>query len=498
MAWNPRDGGIMRFDIFLAYASEDVTYAQALYEQLQGSCRVFMDRARLVPGRPWDEALLDAIESSRMIVFLLSERSQDSWYLKEEVARAVSLMDARPDGVKIVPVLLSDGPLPYGLQRVQAINAVGTGVEDIARKLLDSLSRDEPIASPRGAVWQEASAPPALFGRDREINVLLNLIQKRAGRNVIAIDGMGGIGKTALAKEVVRRISASGEFSHVVWQTAKTEAFDGSGIVRQISSPPITMERLLLAIANEGSFRQRLDEERSLAERTYLVRQLMEKERFLVVVDNLETIQGFRRLVSDLGSLFTGSQALLTSRYSLAEYDFVQPVSLGSLPADAGVALLRNELQERSPLKPLIMDDDYLKRIHRDTGGLPLAMKLIAGRIVSTAAPLGRLLEQLRNVDWRNPEDAYGQLYSFIFENVWDGLSESARSILVRMSGLPPVEPMPMAYVEVISEQDTPVFDRAMAELVRSSMVELSEDRRSRCSLHPLTHHFVTRRAEDG
>lgn len=493
----------VEFDIFLAYARPDLAYAQRLYDELQSHCRVFMDRAALAPGVPWGAAVVKALESSRTIVVLLSEKSQHGWYLQEEIDRAVMLTRAQPDRIRIIPILFGDCPMPYGLQRVQSIDATSVGgAERVAQLLLETLGKAEPsreVAPAFGAVWEAASNPPVLFGRDQEIEAVLNLIEKpRPRRNVIAIDGLGGIGKTALAEEVVRRVRASGEFSHVVWQTAKTEVFDGSGIVRRFSGPPITIERLLLAIAREIGFASLLDKENTLAEKIYLVRQRLEKERCLVVLDNLETVQDFRHLVSDLASLFTGSQAILTSRFSLAEYDFVQPVPLGCLSVDAGVALLRNELKERSPLRPLVVDDDYLQRIHHDTGGLPLAMKLIAGRIASTVAPLDRLLEQLRDVDWRNREDAYHQLYFFIFQDVWEGLSKSAQSLLIRMSVLPPALPVPLADVQFISGQDAAVFDRAIEDLVRSSLVEPSGDRRTpHCVLHPLTHNFVARLAED-
>jgi hypothetical protein len=133
---------------------------------------------------------------------------------------------------------------------------------------------------------------------------------------------------------------------------------------------------------------------------------------------------------------------------------------------------LRNELRERSPLQPVTIDDEDLRRIHHATGGLPLAMKLIAGRIVSTMAPLDRLLEQIHVVDWHDLESVYRQLYDFIFEDICESLPEPARLLLSRMSVLPPVLPIALAEVQAISEQENSVFERALEDLLRASLVE--------------------------
>lgn len=485
----------VRFDIYLAYASADRAFAEELHRLLEPRCRVLFDR-NLAPGTLWDMALPEALQASRTIVVLVSKQSMSHWYFASEIAQAVNLARTRP-GVKIIPVVLDGSELPFGLERVQAIDAVAAGgVEGVAGRILESVTRRETEGAMPAEDGRDVSNPPVLFGREREIDTLTDLLAKpRPGRNIIAIDGMGGVGKTALAAEVEHRARASGLFAHFIWQTAKTEVFDGSGAVRLSGETPvITVGHLLQTIAREAGFASRLNEESTLAEKIYLARRLMETERCLVVVDNLETVRDFRRLVSELAPLFTGSQALLTSRFSLAEYDFVQTIPLGPLSVEAGLALLRNELRERSPLQPVTIDDEDLRRIHGATGGLPLAMKLIAGRIVSTIAPLDRLLEQIHVVDWNDPESVYRQLYDFIFQDICKSLPEPAQLLLSRMSVLPPVLPIALADVQAISGQERSVFERALEDLVRASLVERRGDRGTpHCALHPLTHRFASR-----
>ncbi len=355
---------------------------------------------------------------------------------------------------------------------------------------------------------QEPPEPPLghriLFGRDTEVEGILERLEReQRSRNIISISGLGGIGKTALAEEITRRVREAASFSHVIWETAKEEYFDGTEVVRRYSGPPVTIEGLLAVIAHKLGFAESLHKKDTTAEKIYLAQQHLKRERCLLVLDNLETISDYRQLVSDLTALFKHSQAILTSRFSLAAYDAIRDWHLKALPLDASLDLLRHELEERSPLTDVEVDDDDLKRIHEATGGLPLAMKLIIGRILSTAAPLDYLLRQFRDVDWEDDDSIYRDFYSFIYWDIWRTLSPSAKILLIKIgSKVPAGEPSESTDLQRISEQPDAIFHKAMEELIRASLVEYLRDSESepgqdrRYELHPLTRHFVADRLE--
>ena len=484
------DGPDTRWDFFLAYAREDEPSAQDLYERLSARCRVFMDRHSFELGLPWDTAAIEALAGAAAVVPLVSSHWGESWYFREEIARSIGLR--KP----IIPVLLAadvrrDGSLPYGLEMFPAIVApqVG-GMGEVARLLLGQLRSVAPDPVPRPAAPRDV-ARHRLFGRTKEIRAVLEHLESpRRDRSIVSIAGLGGVGKTALAEEIFHQLRSSGPFAHLLWETAKTEVFAGSGTVR-IPGVPITLQRLLSAIAREGGFAADLEAQPTLADKILLARTHLEQERYLVIIDNLETVQGYRHLISDIRPLFAFSQAIVTTRFSLVEYDFVRSIPLRGLAARASLEFLRHEITDRSPLEDFSLDQGDLLEIHRATGGLPLAMKLVVGRLLATGgAPLGQLLDPLRDIDWSNEQSIYQQFYQFIYHDVWAALSPPARELLIALSVLPPEQPASREEVREVSGQNEPAFSGALEELLRASLVQPS-GRVPHFALHPLTRHFV-------
>ncbi|MCB0077782.1 MAG: hypothetical protein KDD73_10250, partial [Anaerolineales bacterium] len=59
------------------------------------------------------------------------------------------------------------------------------------------------------------------IGIEKSVQKVENLLISEMGNNVVALWGMGGIGKTTLAVSAIRRAMASGYFSEVAWVSAK-------------------------------------------------------------------------------------------------------------------------------------------------------------------------------------------------------------------------------------------------------------------------------------
>ncbi|NJL57203.1 ATP-binding protein [bacterium] len=92
-----------------------------------------------------------------------------------------------------------------------------------------------------------------LVGRDEVLEAVSDALQDTAGKPVIVVSGLGGIGKTAVAYEVINRVMQSGRFEKLAWETTKSEEFTGVGI-RQRREQIISFPNVLASYARQLGF----------------------------------------------------------------------------------------------------------------------------------------------------------------------------------------------------------------------------------------------------
>ena len=93
----------MAHEVFISYASPNKAAADAVCAGLeQRSIRCWIAPRDIVPGLPWAESIIDAIEGSRVMLLLFSEASNKSVQVQREVERAVH------KDVPLVPVRIEN------------------------------------------------------------------------------------------------------------------------------------------------------------------------------------------------------------------------------------------------------------------------------------------------------------------------------------------------------------------------------------------------------
>ncbi len=217
----------------------------------------------------------------------------------------------------------------------------------------------QPIEVPR----QLPAAPRHFTGRRAEFDRLTAAAQDvgtRAGTVVIsAIDGMAGVGKTAMA---------------VYWAQSHADRFpDGQLFIdlhgytqgQQPRAPGEALNLLLPALGVPPEWIPN-DSERAAA----LYRQHLADSRTLIVLDNAATEAQVRPLLAGGDSCLV----LITSRRRLKGLDDAHTLSLDLLPAAEAVALLRAVAgTDRVPA-----DDLLPQEVAQLCGYLPLALRIAA------------------------------------------------------------------------------------------------------------------------
>jgi hypothetical protein len=321
-----------------------------------------------------------------------------------------------------------------------------------------------------------------LFGVEALTDRIAQMLSDPAGPGLIALDGIGGIGKTALAQAVVEQLANTETFVEVLWISARQTQLLFDGNIQTLTAPALTFDELLARLAGQLERADLLA--RSPEDREAAVRAILHAMPHLVVVDNLETMADFHALAPRLHQMTGPSRFLLTSRYSLREYPFVYALSVPPLSRADSLSLLHYEL-ERGGRRRNDTLDDALDAIYEVVGGLPLALRLVAAQL--NHLPLAYILDGLQSAS----SQAGTSLYTFIYRGAWMLLDEPARQLLTSMLLVSP-NGEDAEWLRMTSGLASDFFEKALAQLIDYSLIQIAGSLdQPFYHLHPLTLTFL-------
>ncbi len=247
----------------------------------------------------------------------------------------------------------------------------------------------------------QAIAPPAcLCGRSAELEQLARWLT-RPGRGV-AIVGMGGVGKTALAAALAEQLRVP--FSDgVLWGRVATDA------------PMDILQSWALAYDRD------LSKITSPAARAAAMRDILSDKRVLIVLDDVVAGKPIELLLPG-----TATCAVLCTTRDRAEVALyaTEILDLGELSPQSGVELLAHLLGPAA----IAAEKEAAQELCHLLDGLPLAVEIAAQRILaSPRRDLGRMVRSLRTASARLAHGISNRSVRTSFAVSWEGMGDSLK-----------------------------------------------------------------------
>lgn len=129
----------MSHEVFVSYSSIDKQTADKVCAQLEASgTNTWIAPRDVMPGKPYGEALIDAINDSKVMVLVLSEHSNHSSQVVREVERAAS------KGIPIIPFRIAEvrlaKSLEYFLSTCHWLDAFGGEIEEYLPRMTEAVN----------------------------------------------------------------------------------------------------------------------------------------------------------------------------------------------------------------------------------------------------------------------------------------------------------------------------------------------------------------------
>lgn len=285
------------------------------------------------------------------------------------------------------------------------------------------------------------------FGREIELKNIKKKLLDRLG-HIASIDGVGGIGKTALTYRFCETTVLQGDFfDYLVWISAKEDKFDYSSqkgsYVKKINNKFLedTIAELINETIRVTGFSEYFKEKDIEEKKIFFENEILVNERIMFVIDNLESIKNrdFFKYIDNFATFKnTELKVLTTSRRR--EKDLTDN------------AILIEEIGEEDALKMLKYYAKYgvekeVKAILNNSekqnlllvqraGKIPLVIEFIVGQLAN-GKTLGEIYDELNGfpdlsiINGEEKSRVLSEIVSFSFKNMYEDLSIEHQRLLM-------------------------------------------------------------------
>ena len=328
--------------------------------------------------------------------------------------------------------------------------------------------------------WGEAICTSAFYGRTEELEMLSQSILRDRCR-LVALVGIGGIGKTVLSVKFAEQVQD--KFEYVIWRSLR-------------EAPPIKdiLANLIQFLSDEEETEANLPE--TVGDRVSRLIDYLRKHRCLLVLDNAESIlrsgsrvgeyregyEGYSELLRRVGETAHQSGLILTTREKPREVVSLEGEGLPVRSLRLS-GLKVAEGQEIFKLKRLSGAEDEWQAVIERYCGNPLALKVVATSIQELFD--GNISEFLQQ-----DTAVFGDIRDLL-DRQFERLSDLEKDIMYWLAINRELVTLSELREDIVSPVPQQNLLSALDSLVRRSLVEKST---SFFTLQPVVMEYVTQR----
>src|SRR6266508_668815 len=392
---------------------------------------------------------------------------------KEEITHLETMISLHKKNLFILEEMLAR----YGSdQPLHLVNSVTMEKEAILRytKKIESLTSSSKEHE-KSTVLAKLPRRPYFVGREHELKTILQSLQPNSRTFIIGIEGIGGIGKSALAIEVSYLCIENDLFESVIWISAKESILTLHGIEPVIPEAK-TLSDILITIGS--SLGNPTIGNLSIQDQIKRAYNLLARQTTLLVLDNFESLSKNeqRDILDFLRRSPITLKVVITSRERVSEGQIIR---LQGLSFEESHALLDWDAQQKN----IHLTKDQSKYLVDLTGGLPLALLWVHGQIAVLGYSVTQVLDKLSL-------DADIPILQYCFNHSWNLLGHLDARKLLFILALQPDPVSRAALKEIGSIEDNDSFENAVSELLQLSLIDYEHDN-DYFSILPLTRRFV-------